>query len=57
MKTSELIIKYLHLFAAIAFVAIGAAAAWFVEVSHPAAFILIGFLAGDIYRGCKNESK
>lgn len=60
MTPIELIIKYIHILAAILFIAIGLAAAWLVDINHPAAFVLIGFLAGDIYRstkGDKNESK
>ena len=53
MKASELLIKYLHLFAAIAFITIGLSAAWLVDASHPIVFIVIGFLGGDIYRSGK----
>ena len=55
MKVLDLLIKYLHLLAAIAFIVICTSAAWLVDVNHPAAFVLIGFLAGDIYRRFKGR--
>ena len=51
----KLLDKYIHLFGSALFIAFGCLSAWFLDVSHPLAFIVIGFLGGDIYRQFKIE--
>ena len=60
MKASDSIFNRLPLLFAIAYIVILYTAAWVLGVDNHAVIILIGFLAGDIYRSNKgddNESK
>ena len=57
MKASDSIFNRLPLLFAIAYIVILYTAAWSLGIDNHAVIILIGFLAGDIYRSNKGDNK